>query len=88
MDHNRFPFGEQPISDEDLAPRVGVSRQTIISLEKGRYNPSLVLAYHLARVFNLRIGARWQESTCAIFWGSLSPSCCSVIPAFITTMMG
>ncbi|MGI6487462.1 MAG: helix-turn-helix transcriptional regulator [Syntrophomonadaceae bacterium] len=43
------------LTQEDLAARVGVSRQTIISLEKGRYNPSLLLAYKLARVFNLTI---------------------------------
>jgi putative transcriptional regulator len=39
----------------DPGPGLGVSRQTIISLEKGRYNPSLLLAYKLARVFNLTI---------------------------------
>lgn len=43
------------LTQEDLAARVGVSRQTIISLERGRYNPSLTLAYKLARVFGLRI---------------------------------
>ena len=43
------------LTQEDLAARVGVSRQTIISLERGRYNPSLLLAYKLARVFGLRI---------------------------------
>ncbi len=43
------------LTQEDLAARVGVSRQTIISLERGRYNPSLILAYKLARVFGLRI---------------------------------
>lgn len=46
---------EHDLTQEDLAARVGVSRQTIISLEKGRYNPSLLLAYKLARVFNLTI---------------------------------
>ncbi|NLB18346.1 MAG: helix-turn-helix transcriptional regulator [Syntrophomonadaceae bacterium] len=43
------------LTQEELAGRVGVSRQTIISLERGRYNPSLVLAYDLARVFGLKI---------------------------------
>jgi len=43
------------LTQEDLAARVGVSRQTIISLERGKYNPSLTLAYKLARVFGLRI---------------------------------
>jgi len=38
-----------------MAEKVSVSRQTIISLESGRYNPSIFLAYHIARVFNLTI---------------------------------
>ena len=43
------------MTQEDLAARAGVSRQTIISLEKGKYNPSIILAYKLSRLFNLTI---------------------------------
>ncbi len=43
------------ITQEDLAIKVGVSRQTIISLERGKYNPSISLAYKLARAFGLTI---------------------------------
>jgi putative transcriptional regulator len=39
----------------DLALKVGVRRETIVFLEKGKYNPSLKLAYDIARVFNLTI---------------------------------
>lgn len=39
-------------TQQDIADRVEVSRQTIISLESGRYNPSIVLAFRLARLFN------------------------------------
>ncbi len=42
-------------SQQELADRVEVSRQTIISLENGRYNPSILLAFRLARLFNLSI---------------------------------
>jgi putative transcriptional regulator len=42
-------------TQQELADRVEVSRQTIISLENGRYNPSILLAFRLARVFNLQI---------------------------------
>lgn len=42
---------ERGITQENLGRAVGVSRQTIISLESGRYNPSLALAYKLARYF-------------------------------------
>ena len=40
---------------EDLARRVAVSRQTIISIETGRYNPSLELAWRLSRELGVRI---------------------------------
>lgn len=40
------------LSQERLAEKLGVSRQTIISIEKGKYDPSLPLAFELARAFN------------------------------------
>lgn len=39
----------------ELADQVEVSRQTIISLENGRYNPSILLAFRLANLFQLKI---------------------------------
>jgi len=46
---------ERQWSQSDLAARVGVTRQTIISIEKGRFDPSLGLAFRLADVFQCRI---------------------------------
>ncbi len=43
------------MKQEELARRVGVRRETIGNLEKGRYNPSLVLAWNIARVFGVPI---------------------------------
>jgi len=43
------------IKQEDLASALEVSRQTIGSLENGRYNPSIILAFKIARYFGLRI---------------------------------
>lgn len=43
------------IRQEDLARDLQVSRQTISSLEKGRYNPSIQLAFKIARYFHLTI---------------------------------
>jgi putative transcriptional regulator len=43
------------LTQQNLAEKVSVSRQTIISLESGRYNPSIFLAYKIAGVFNLTI---------------------------------
>ena len=44
------------LKQEDLARLVGVRRETIGNLEKGRYNPSLVLAWNIAKVFGVPIG--------------------------------
>ena len=43
------------IRQEDFAKALGVSRQTISSLETGRYNPSIQLAYKIAKYFHLTI---------------------------------
>ena len=46
---------EKGIRQEELARQMGVSRQTISSLENGRYNPSIMLAYKIARYFGMTI---------------------------------
>lgn len=46
---------QKGIRQEDFARALGVSRQTISSLETGRYNPSIQLAYKIARYFGLTI---------------------------------
>jgi putative transcriptional regulator len=46
---------ERKLSQEDLAEILEVSRQTIISLEKGKYNPSILLAFKIAKYFNQTI---------------------------------
>lgn len=43
------------MTQQQLAGELGVSRQTIISLESGRYNPSILLAHRIARLFDARI---------------------------------
>ena len=43
------------IRQEDFAKEMGVSRQTISSLENGRYNPSIMLAYKIAKYFDMTI---------------------------------
>jgi len=46
---------EKGITQEELADALEVSRQTISSLENGRYNPSIILAFKISRYFNLSI---------------------------------
>lgn len=43
------------LTQEDLARRVGVRRQTILSIEKGRYVPSTLLAFDIARVLGMQV---------------------------------
>ena len=43
------------ITQDELALRLGVSRQTVISLEKGHYDPSIKLAFKIAKEFQLKI---------------------------------
>jgi len=45
----RFAHGE--MTQADLAERIGVTRQTVIAIEQGRYSPSLEMAFRIARVF-------------------------------------
>src|SRR4051794_38556614 len=49
----RFERGE--MTQQELAKRVGVTRQTIIALEAGKYTPSLLLAFRLARAFGVGV---------------------------------
>lgn len=53
---------QRGIRQEDLAQALGVSRQTVISLEKGKYNPSLSLAFKLARYFSMPIEVIFDDS--------------------------
>lgn len=46
---------ERGIRQEEFAKSMGVSRQTISSLENGRYNPSIMLAYKIAKYFEMTI---------------------------------
>ncbi len=51
----RLRFEHDEMTQQDLADRVGCTRQTIILLEHGRYVPSLALAFKIAGVFELKV---------------------------------
>ena len=51
----RFRFDNDEMTQEELANRVGATRQTIIALEAGKYVPSLGLAFRIARVFGVAV---------------------------------
>jgi putative transcriptional regulator len=54
----RFLNGE--MTQAELAARIGVTRQTIIAIERGHYSPSLEMAFQIARVFNVPLEEVFQ----------------------------
>ncbi len=54
----RFAHGE--MTQAELAERVGMTRQTIIAIEQGRYSPSLEVAFQIARVFGVPLDEVFQ----------------------------
>ena len=54
----RFANGE--MTQADLADRIGVTRQTIIAIEQGRYSPSLEMAFQIAQVFKVPLDEVFQ----------------------------
>jgi putative transcriptional regulator len=51
---------EAGITQADLAARIGVTRQTLIAIEQGRYSPTLELAFQIARAFEVGIDDLFQ----------------------------
>jgi putative transcriptional regulator len=49
----RFEHGE--MTQQELAKRIGVTRQTVVAIEGAKYSPSLELAFKIARVFNVSL---------------------------------
>ncbi len=56
----RLRFENGQMTQQQLAEKVGVTRQTIIAIEAGNYAPSLPLAFRIARAFNLRVEQVFQ----------------------------
>jgi putative transcriptional regulator len=54
----RFAHGE--MTQAELADRIGVTRQTIIAIEQGRYSPSLEVAFQIARAFEVPLDEVFQ----------------------------
>jgi len=53
-------FNHSEMTQQELADRVGVTRQTIIAIEQGRYSPSLEAAFKIARVFGVPLDQVFQ----------------------------
>lgn len=63
----RLRFDNNEMSQQDLAEKAGCTRQTIIAIEQGKYNPSLALAFKIARAFgkNIEDVFRYNEDSTA-----------------------
>jgi putative transcriptional regulator len=59
----RLRFEHREMTQAELADRIGVTRQTIIAIEQGRYSPSLEMAFQIAREFRVPIDDVFQYST-------------------------
>jgi putative transcriptional regulator len=59
-DIRRLRFENAEMTQADLADRVGVTRQTIIAIEQGKYSPSLEMAFRIARVFQVPLDDVFQ----------------------------
>lgn len=49
----KLRFNHDEMTQQELAEKVGVTRQTIVAIEKGKYSPSLELAFRIALAFNM-----------------------------------
>ena len=59
-DIRRLRFAHGEMTQAELADRIGVTRQTIIAIEQGRYSPSLEMAFQIARAFNVPLDDVFQ----------------------------
>ena len=53
-------FAQSEMTQAELAERIGVTRQTVIAIEQGRYSPSLEMAFRIARVFKVPLDDVFQ----------------------------
>lgn len=51
----RLRFESNEMTQAELGDRIGVTRQTVIAIEQGRYSPTLEMAFQIARVFGCRL---------------------------------
>jgi putative transcriptional regulator len=56
-------FATAEMTQAELAERIGVTRQTVIAIEQGRYSPSLEMAFQIARVFGVPLDDVFQYPT-------------------------
>nr|WP_218892127.1 helix-turn-helix transcriptional regulator [Granulicella arctica] len=61
----KLRFQHDEMTQQDLADRIGLTRQTVIAIEAGKYSPSLEAAFRIAEVFNLPLEEVFQHQSCS-----------------------
>jgi len=69
----RLRFANAEMTQAELADRIGVTRQTVIAIEQGRYSPSLEMAFQIARVFGVPLDEVFAYSDSASRFGARRP---------------
>jgi putative transcriptional regulator len=59
-DIRRLRFEHDEMTQADLAERLGLTRQTVIAIEQGKYSPSLEVAFQMARIFDVQLERVFQ----------------------------
>ena len=59
-DIRRLRFDRSEMTQAELADRIGVTRQTVIAIEQGRYSPTLEMAFRIARAFDVALDDVFQ----------------------------
>jgi len=61
----RLRFDANEMTQQELADRIGMTRQTVAAIEQNRYSPSLEAAFRIAEVFEVEIGTvfQWKKTT-------------------------
>ena len=62
-DIRRLRFDRSEMTQAELADRIGVTRQTVIAIEQGRYSPTLEMAFRIARAFDVALEVVFQYPT-------------------------
>ena len=69
----RLRFANAEMTQAELADRIGVTRQTVIAIEQGRYSPSLEMAFQIARVFGVPLDEVFGYADSASRFGARRP---------------
>lgn len=72
-DIRRLRFDRDEMTQAELAQRLGLTRQTVIAIEQGKYSPSLEVAFQIAQVFDVPLERVFQYPSAPTASGTVDP---------------